>query len=75
VQPESLAPDDEARPEVQIYVSTLDALAPAEMIRNSAFLTSFGDFCVSDIPSHTSYADDAKRAAMLAFLESGESTC
>jgi hypothetical protein len=75
VQPESLAADDEPRPDVQIYVSTRDPLAPADTTRNAAFLSSLGRFCVSDLPSHTSYADDAGRASMLSFLETGQPAC
>lgn len=75
VQPDSLAGEDAPRPNVQIYTSTRDPLAPADMLGSAPFLANMGRFCVSNLPGHTSYADEARRASMLAFLESGQSGC
>jgi hypothetical protein len=73
--PHPLATEDAQRPEVQIYASTRDPLAPASMLAGVPFLSTLGRYCVSDHPGHTSYADEAARESMIAFLESGQSNC
>lgn len=71
--PQQLAAVDAPKPDVEIFASTRDPLAPSSMLANAPFLAGIGHYCVSSVPGHTSYAEDAERALMLAFLESGAS--
>ncbi|MDL2335088.1 MAG: alpha/beta fold hydrolase [Chloroflexota bacterium] len=73
--PQQLAAEGAPQPAVEIYVSTRDPLAPSVMLAGAPFLSTLGRYCQSDHPGHTSYADPVARAAIIAFLESGQPDC